>query len=62
MECNIAVIDQLGGDTTSLAKFHEMDVRERTENQNEWKNVQNTVPDGRWRYSSLRSRGYLEVR
>ena len=28
MECNIAVIDQLGGDTTSLAKFHEMDVRE----------------------------------
>ena len=26
-----------GNDTASLAKFHEMDIRERTKNQNEWK-------------------------
>ena len=48
----IAVIDQLRGETTSIAKFNSMDVEERTENQNEWKNVQNTVRDGRWRYFS----------
>ena len=36
-ERGIAALDQLGGGTTSLVKFHEMDIRERTENQNEWK-------------------------
>ena len=46
-ERGIAALDQPGGSTTSLVKFHEMDIRERTENQNEWKNAQNTVPDGR---------------
>ena len=27
----------MGGGITNLAKFHEMDIRERTENQDEWK-------------------------
>ena len=36
-ERGIAALDQLGGGTASLAKFHEMGIRERTENQNEWK-------------------------
>ena len=36
-ERGIAVLDQLGGGIASLAKFHDMDVKERTENQNEWK-------------------------
>ena len=44
-ERGIAVLDQLGGGITNLVKFHGMDIRERTENQNEWKNTQNTV---RW--------------
>ena len=26
-----------GGGITNLAKFHDMDIKERTENQNEWK-------------------------
>ncbi len=28
---------KLGGGTTSIVKLHEMDIKERTENQNEWK-------------------------
>ena len=36
-ERGIAALDQLGGSITNLVKFHEMDIRERTENQNEWK-------------------------
>ena len=36
-ERGIAALDQLGGGTTSLVKFHKMGIRERTESQNEWK-------------------------
>ena len=36
-ERGIAVLDQLGGGITNLVKFHGMDIKERTENQNEWK-------------------------
>ena len=36
-ERGIAALDQLGGGITNLAKFHDMDIKERTENQNEWK-------------------------
>ena len=33
-ERGIAVLDQLGGSITNLAKFHYMDIKERTKNQN----------------------------
>ena len=36
-ERGIAVLEQLDGGITNLAKFHDMDIKERTENQNEWK-------------------------
>ena len=36
-ERGIAALDQLGGGITNLAKFHDMDIKERTKNQNEWK-------------------------
>ena len=36
-ERGIAALDQLGGSITNLAKFHDMGIKERTENQNEWK-------------------------
>ena len=45
-ERGIAALDQLGGGITSLAKFHDMDIRERTENQNEWKKYAEYGP--RW--------------
>ena len=33
----IAALDQLGGEATSIAKFNNMDVEERAENQDKWK-------------------------
>ena len=34
---NGSVLAVTGGGITNLAKFHDMDIKERTENQNEWK-------------------------
>ena len=61
-EHGIAVLDQLGGGITNLVKFHGMDIRECTENQNEWKKYAEYGP--RWQAEIFfsRSRGYLEVR
>ena len=51
-ERGIAALDQLGGGITNLAKFHDMDIKERTEKQNEWKKYTEYGHDDRWRYSS----------